>query len=101
MKEIHNQDCPLCSGSAEFQFVDYENRKHFRCKSCIEFVISVRAEERLADSVQQWRHQYAETAKKSNKEEIFVITIPSVVKQKDVANPAIQGAFVLRSTLRL
>jgi len=101
MKEIHNQDCPLCSGSAEFQFVDYENRKHFRCKSCIEFVISVRAEEKLSESVQQWRHQYAGTAKKSNEEKILVITIPSVVKQEGVANPAIQGEFILRSTLRL
>ena len=27
MKETHNQDCPLCFGFAEFQFVDYENRK--------------------------------------------------------------------------
>lgn len=101
MKEIHNQDCPLCSGPAEFQFVDYVNRKHFRCKSCIEFVISVRAEEKLADSARQWRHQYAEAAKKSNEEEILVITIPSVVKEKGVTNPAIQVEFVLRSTLRL
>jgi len=101
VQKIHNQDCPLCSGSAEFQFIDYENRKHFRCKNCIEFVMSVRAEGRLANSIQQWRHQYSEMAKKSNQEKIFVITIPSIVKQDGVANAEIQGEFILRSTLRL
>ena len=101
MRQIHNQGCPLCSCAAEFQFADYENRKHFRCTNCTEFVISVRAEERLADSIPQWRSQYSEMAKKSNEEKILVITIPSVQKQEGVANPAIQGEFVLRSTLRL
>lgn len=101
MQKIHNQDCPLCLGSAEFKFVDYENRKHFRCKNCVEFVISVRAEEKLVNSVQQWRHRYFEMAKKSDEEQILVITIPSVVKKEGAANPAIQGEFVLRSTLYL
>ena len=101
MEEIHNQECPLCSGSAEFQFVDYENRKHFRCKSCVEFVISVRAEAKLVNSGQQWRHQYSEMAKTSDEEQILVITIPSVVKKEGIANPAVHGEFVLRSTLRL
>lgn len=101
MRQIHNQNCPLCSGHAEFQFVDYKNRKHFRCLTCTEFVVSVRAEERLSNSIQQWRDQYSEMAKKSNDEKILVITIPSVAKQDGIANPAIQGKFVPRSTLRL
>jgi transposase-like protein len=101
MQKTHNQDCPLCSGSAEFQFIDYENRKHFRCKNCTEFVISVRAEEKLKNSMQQWRQKYAEMAKISDEETILVITIPFVVKKEGIANPAIQGEFVLRSTLRL
>lgn len=101
MRQIHKQECPLCSGTAEFQFVDYENRKHFHCNNCTEFVISIRAEERLANSIPQWRSQYSEMAKKSNDEKILVITIPSVQKQEGVANPAIQGEAVLRSTLHL
>lgn len=101
MQEINNQDCPLCSGYAAFRFIDYENRKHLRCKNCVEFVISVRAEKKLLNSVPQWRLQYSEMAKKSDEKQIFVITIPSVVRKEGIANPVIQGEFVLRSTLRL
>jgi predicted RNA-binding Zn-ribbon protein involved in translation (DUF1610 family) len=101
MHPIHKQDCPLCSAPAEYQLIDYDMRKHFRCPSCVEFIITRRAETLLENSIPQWRERYSEMAKKSEEGKILDIMIPSGHQQEGVANPAIQGEFVLRSTLRL
>lgn len=101
MRPIYNQDCPLCSAPAEYQLVDYDECKHFRCKTCVEFVISQRAEELLANPFPQWQVQYSEMAKKSDDERILLITIPTIQRQEGVGYPALQVELVLRSTLRL
>jgi hypothetical protein len=77
-------------------------RKHFRCPLCVEFVITKCAEMLLENSIPQWRKRYSEMAKKSEEGKILDIMIPSGHQQEEgVANPAVQGEFVLRSTLRL
>lgn len=101
MRPIHQQDCPLCSAPAEYQLISQDERKHFRCKNCVEFVISRRAEERLAESISQWRTRCSEQAKKSDDEHILYITIPSVQNKEGVSNLALQGDMVARSTLEL
>ena len=101
MRDTHNQNCPLCSTPAEYQLIDYDKRKHFRCSTCVEFVITQRAEALLSKAIPQWREKYSAMAKKCEEGKILDIMIPSVQKQEGVANPAIQGEFVLRSTLRL
>jgi hypothetical protein len=99
MKTIHTQSCPLCGNGAEYQFVDYDNRKHFRCRTCTEFQISVRAEQRLAESIPQWRADYSAKARQALEGFTLVITIPNTPKQEGVANPALIGEFVSNSEL--
>lgn len=85
MRPIQQQDCPLCLAPAEYQLIDYDERKYFRCKNCVEFVISRPAEKRLAESIPRWRTQFSEQAKKSDDERILHITIPPVQKQEELA----------------
>ena len=95
MRSIHEQDCPLCSAPAKYKLIDYEERKHFFCKTCIEFVISLQAEKCLANSTLQCKAQYSERAKRSDSESIYHIMM------KPQEDNAIQGKLVPRSTLRL
>ncbi len=99
MRPIHKQDCPLCSSPAEYQLVDFDHRKHFRCPTCIEFAISLDAEECLSTSIPQWRTRYSESAMKSDTERVLSIFIPSDPRQEGVSNPATRGEYALRSTL--
>lgn len=99
MHPIQQQDCPLCLTPAEYQSIDHDERKYFRCNNCVAFVISRRAEKRLAESIPQWRAQLSEQAKKSDGDRVLHITVPTVQKQEGVGYPALQGEMVSRSTL--
>ncbi len=99
MRPIQQQDCPLCSTPAEYQFIDHDECKFFRCKNCVAFVISRRAEKRLAISPRQWRAQFSEQAKNSDCNVVLHITVPTVQKQDGVGYPALQGEMVDRSTI--
>lgn len=57
MTEMNQQPCPLCATPSPFDFSDFMNRKRFSCPGCGSFVITVRAEKRLADSPPKWREQ--------------------------------------------
>lgn len=93
MKAIHAHKCPLCETPAQFQFQDYENKKHFRCSTCKEYVVSVRAEIRLASSPQQWRQGLSKLAQTAPEEKILVITMPPVHRQ---GNEAIHHEYLPR-----
>jgi hypothetical protein len=93
MKETHIQQCPLCLGEAQYRFVDADNRKYFRCPSCTEFQISVRAEERLA-STPQWRSDYAEMSRKHPNGFTLTVLLPTGPKEPGVAIPALVGEYV-------
>ena len=95
--QIHEQTCPLCGNSAQFQFLDFNNRKHFRCSICSEYIVSVRAEKRLLESISQWRESYSALAMKSVDGKILVITVPSIHKAQGTGNEALQGEFLPRS----
>ena len=73
MPTLEAQDCPLCRNGAEFFFVDDENRKHFRCGTCVEFQISLTMEKQLND---EQRVALSELAKRSTDAGILVITSP-------------------------
>ena len=98
MTTPQDQDCPLCQTPAKFKFVDSGNRKLFFCTHCTQFLITLRAEERISNGPQQWQDEYSETAKRSNDETILDISSPSSGQVPDgVASTALHGEFVLRS----
>ena len=93
MKTIHTQICPFCGVEAEYQLVDHNNAKHFRCGTCTEFQISMEAEKRLGQSP-RWRPEYSAKAKQAPDGFALVITVPSTPKREGIANPAIVGEYV-------
>jgi hypothetical protein len=97
----HRQDCPLCQRPAHFIFVDYENRKYFRCDRCTEFQISRMAENRLADAPQEWRDDYARKAREAHADSVLVIRVPSMNPSLTARDTqiAVEGEYVPRSDL--
>ena len=99
MKPLRDQQCPLCQRAAQFRFADFENQKHFYCVDCTEYRISTRAELRLAESIPEWRRQFAEKARQAKENTVWVITLPTSREHEGVANPALVGTYVLRKDL--
>ena len=98
-KPLHSQDCPFCANPAEYQFVDYENRKHFTCANCTEFQISVRAENRLSKAPVEWKSNLAKLAKQHKDGHTLVVTLPSGPWEEGVSYPALIDQYVLNSEL--
>ncbi|HZY17514.1 MAG TPA: hypothetical protein VFE82_03485 [Ramlibacter sp.] len=73
MKPTLSQNCPLCGAGAVFYFVDYEERKYFKCPHCGKFLVTRRAEPKLAEAPAGWRERFSELAK--NPEEGYVLDI--------------------------
>jgi hypothetical protein len=96
---IHDQECPLCQKPARFQLVNFDDWKHFQCGHCPEFQISTGAEERLAESIPEWRAQLSEQARRAPKDQVLVITLPSGPPDESVAYPELKQEYVLRQEL--
>ena len=101
MKETTAQDCPLCGSAAEYYFVDYEQRKYFKCPKCTFFQISKRAEVVLARSPQQWRDAYSAKATRTPDEHLLVIIVPQPSQEEGGQSAAVSGDFVPKSELSL
>jgi len=101
MQKKQTQNCPLCGNPAEFASRDHGNRKHFWCNTCVEFQISLSAEDILKSSIAEWRSQNSEKAKQSNETHVWVITKSNTPNQEGVANAVLNVKYVLRSELPL
>jgi hypothetical protein len=98
-KPSHAQKCPLCANPAEFHYADYENRKHFRCSTCTEFQISVRAETRLAKAPPEWKAGLSARAKKRPHGYTLVITIPSGPRPEGTGYQALTDEYLRNADL--
>jgi hypothetical protein len=98
-KEVHSQDCPLCSNPAEFRFVDYENRKHFVCANCTEFQISVRAEIRVLKGPEGWKVELSKLAKGRPEGCTLVVTLPNAHQLENSPNQSLVDEYVKNSDL--
>ena len=102
MSDPQSRNCPLCGGSAVFNFVELGKYKHFVCKNCVEFLISNAAEERVSGAIQDWRDQHSISARQSNEEKIWVIHLgPAGRPQAGSATLALEGELFSRSKVRL
>ena len=77
MKPTNSQNCPLCGVGAVFYFVDYEERKYFKCPNCGKFLVTRRAESRLAEVPANWREQLSERAKRAQDGYVLDISVSS------------------------
>jgi hypothetical protein len=76
VKPTLSQNCPLCGVGAVFYFVDYEERKYFKCSHCRRFLITRRAELKLTEAPANWREQLSERAKKAQEGYVLEISVP-------------------------
>jgi predicted RNA-binding Zn-ribbon protein involved in translation (DUF1610 family) len=83
VKTTQSQNCPLCGAEAVFYFVDYEERKYFKCPRCGKFQITRRGEARLSDAPTAWREQLSERAKHTPDEHLMVISVPPATTDGD------------------
>lgn len=97
MSTTHLQACPLCGTDAQFEFHDHNNRKHYRCSVCKEYVITVLAEQKVLTASTQWQKSTSESAKKAPEGKILVITVPLGDSQKGMASPPLKSEFLARS----
>lgn len=45
------QTCPICSNAdAKYMLIDHDDKKHFKCPTCLEFVVTVSDEKALIAS---------------------------------------------------
>lgn len=74
--DTRSQVCPLCGHAAEYYFVNGRARKHFLCRNCTQFQISVAAEELLAQTTPEWRSSLSSKASAHPKGATLVIERP-------------------------
>jgi hypothetical protein len=55
-----SQSCPLCGHAAEYYFVSGQTRKHFLCRNCTQFQISVEAEAGIENGSAESRSSLAQ-----------------------------------------
>ena len=101
MKKAFNQDCPLCGGHAVFYFVDYDERKYFKCPICTKFLITRRAEDKISEAPEQWRLNLSNQSVKAPENSVLDISIPSPAHQAGTPSPAILAEYVPKDNLRL
>ena len=99
MKEIYSGNCPLCGNPAEYQFADYENRKHFRCANCSEFQISTRCQFRVAKGPAEWRSSLAKMARQHPEGATLVMTVPGGQRDEGVAYSSLSAEYVRNGEL--
>ena len=91
------QDCPLCAGLSHCTPDEYNVRNYFRCSTCVDFFITFRAEERLAQAPEQWRKQYSRQAQQAPEGKILLIRMPSPQPEVVGATVAVEAEYVPRS----
>jgi uncharacterized Zn finger protein len=72
MNSLQDQPCPLCGTDASFESIA-ENRKHFLCTACGEFVIAPIAESQLVGAAIQIRERFSKRAKEVPAHHLLVI----------------------------
>lgn len=75
MSTTNNQKCPLCGSAAEYEMIAGGQSKHFHCKNCVEFVITIEAERKLNDFVGSSLKKLASEASEITKLQDFVLFI--------------------------
>jgi len=108
MSATQTQECPLCcSADAEYQVITNSQNKHFHCKNCIEFIVTLEAERKLKDFAESSRKKLSlEASKTTNPSFVYFI---SCTKEKPQAvlgfsfpierDCCLQSASVERHTL--
>jgi ribosome-binding protein aMBF1 (putative translation factor) len=100
MRDLIDQECPLCGTGASYYSVDYDRRKYFRCPKCTKYQITVRAEERVRAAPQQWRDQLSRQANQASADELLVIRMPTVSEQRE-SSEGLHVSFVSKKELPL
>lgn len=75
MSSILIQLCPLCGKASEAEFVDSSQRKHIKCKTCNEFVITPDAEKHPRMSYSDVHKELSAIAKSSSGNQILDISV--------------------------
>jgi hypothetical protein len=102
VKPTHFRNCPLCRSGAVFYFVDYEERKYFKCPHCGKFLVTQRAEARLADVPASWREQFSERAKKAEEGYVLDISVPPPATDgSGRTTEELKSEYLLKSCLSL
>lgn len=77
MRETTNQDCPLCSASANYYKVDYGRLKYFHCSECTYYQISDQAEANLANAPADWKESLSKRAQDTPENHLMVLSMAS------------------------
>ena len=92
MNPISHQPCPLCGHDSKFELIDHNFRKHFKCQTCNEFVITINAENHPAMSLANEPDGLSAMARRAPTNHILDISVRVT---------EIYAAHVLRSSLGL
>jgi transposase-like protein len=69
-----DENCPLCHRAARYYFIDFENRKFFRCDYCHDFQVYTGAEKLLHESSEQYKQLLSNDSHNSNHERVLFIS---------------------------
>ena len=92
MNSVSKQSCPLCNHVSQFELIDGNLRKHFKCQTCNEFVITTNAEKHPTMLLANVPEGLSAKSRKAPKDHILDISVRA---------GEIYAAHVLRSSLRL
>ena len=96
-----SENCPLCDREAVYYYVDYEERKYFKCLYCTKFQITRRAEAKLVEAPKQWKDQLSERAQHTPAEHLLVISVPPATVDGGRTTEAVTSEYLPKSGLLL
>lgn len=101
MKEVIEQNCPLCDSPATYYGVDHDNLKYFDCPKCSYYLISKRAESLVASGSSVRRESFAKSAPLAPDGQVFLIRIPLPTGDPAAPRQEVEGSFVPKTNFRL
>ena len=101
MKDVIEQDCPLCDSAATYYGVDHDNLKYFDCPKCSCYLVSKRAESLVVSGSPERRQSFAKSAPLAPEGQVFLIRIPSPPSDPSVPRQEVDGSFAPKSDFRL
>ena len=99
MKDVISQNCPLCSSCAVFYFVDFDERKYFKCPTCLKFLITRRAENDIKNASNEWRDNLSGISR--NAPQGSTIDISVKLNTTENYSETISYEYIQKDTLRL
>lgn len=98
MKENYKQNCPLCANEAEYYFVDFDDKKYFKCQKCKKFLIDLSSEELIKEATKDYRNELSKMSFIA--EGNYVLEVSMQINRNENHGKSIEEKYISKKSFR-